>query len=171
MKQFGFAHTINEESLMKHSSQSLETIMSNPIVEKLYEERNTLWEQMKELNDREISENRSLDSAEKEQWDKMNDRMSEIDSRVNELALSKNLTKKQKKQGLCLNQSLLSKILLKLKKLMDKSFVLLLMEKFVLTTLKRDLTKSGDGGLVPQSFFDQIIAKLDENAVVRQLLQ
>ena len=44
--------------------------MSNPIVEKLYEERNTLWEQMKELNDREISENRSLDSAEKEQWDK-----------------------------------------------------------------------------------------------------
>ena len=39
--------------------------MSNPIVEKLYEERNTLWEQMKELNDREISENRSLDSAEK----------------------------------------------------------------------------------------------------------
>ena len=60
--------------------------MSNPIVEKLYEERNNLWEQMKELNDREISENRSLDSAEKEQWDKMNDRMSEIDSRVNELA-------------------------------------------------------------------------------------
>ena len=40
------------------------------IVEKLYEERNNLWEQMKDLNDREISENRSLDSAEKEQWDK-----------------------------------------------------------------------------------------------------
>ena len=39
------------------------------IVEKLYEERNNLWEQMKELNDREISENRSLDSAEKEQWE------------------------------------------------------------------------------------------------------
>ena len=34
---------------------------------------------------------------------------------------------------------------------------------------KRDLTKSGDGGLVPQSFFDQIIAKLDENAVVRSV--
>ena len=70
MKQFGFAHTISEESLMKHSSQFLGEIMSNPIVEKLYEERNNLWEQMKELNDREISENRSLDSAEKEQWDK-----------------------------------------------------------------------------------------------------
>ena len=39
--------------------------MQNPIVEKLYEERNNLWEQMKELNDREINENRSLDSAEK----------------------------------------------------------------------------------------------------------
>ena len=35
-------------------------------------------------------------------------------------------------------------------------------------TLKRDLTKSGDAGLVPQGFYDQIIAKLDENAVVRQ---
>ena len=68
--------------------------MSNPIVEKLYEERNTLWEQMKELNDREISENRSLDSAEKEQWDKMNDRMSEIDSRVNELASLEESNKK-----------------------------------------------------------------------------
>ena len=33
---------------------------------------------------------------------------------------------------------------------------------------KRDLTKSGDAGLVPQGFYDQIIAKLDENAVVRQ---
>ena len=68
--------------------------MSNPIVEKLYEERNTLWEQMKELNDREISENRSLDSAEKEQWDKMNDRMSEIDSRVSELASVEEANKK-----------------------------------------------------------------------------
>ena len=68
--------------------------MSNPIVEKLYEERNNLWEQMKELNDREISENRSLDSAEKEQWDKMNDRMSEIDSRVSELASLEESNKK-----------------------------------------------------------------------------
>jgi len=71
--------------------------MSNPIVEKLYEERNTLWEQMKELNDREISENRSLDSAEKEQWDTMNDRMSEIDSRVNELASLEESNKKSRR--------------------------------------------------------------------------
>ena len=33
---------------------------------------------------------------------------------------------------------------------------------------KRDLTKGGDAGLVPESFFDQIIAKLDESAAVRQ---
>ena len=33
---------------------------------------------------------------------------------------------------------------------------------------KRDLTVGSDGGLVPQGFYDQIIAKLDENAVVRQ---
>ena len=33
---------------------------------------------------------------------------------------------------------------------------------------KRDLTVAGDGGLVPQGFYDQIIAKLDENATVRQ---
>ena len=56
--------------------------MSNSIVEKLSDERNNLWEQMKELNDREINEERSLDATEKEQWDKMNDRMSEIDARV-----------------------------------------------------------------------------------------
>ena len=60
--------------------------MSNTIVEKLFEERNNLWEQMKELNDREIKEERSLDASEKEQWDKMNDRMSEIDARTQELA-------------------------------------------------------------------------------------
>ena len=94
MKQFDFATQQNEESLIKHSSQFLGEIMSNPIVEKLYEERNNLWEQMKELNDREISENRSLDSAEKEQWDTMNDRMSEIDSRVSELASLEESNKK-----------------------------------------------------------------------------
>ena len=41
---------------------------------------------MKELNDREIKEERSLDASEKEAWDKMNDRMSEIDARTSELA-------------------------------------------------------------------------------------
>ena len=57
--------------------------MSNPIVENLIEERAKLWDQMKELNDvRSIAEERSLDASEKEQWDKMNDRMSEIDARV-----------------------------------------------------------------------------------------
>ena len=68
--------------------------MSNPIVEKLFEERNNLWEQMKELNDREINEERSLDASEKEQWDKMNDRMSEIDARTQELASVEEANKK-----------------------------------------------------------------------------
>ena len=52
------------------------------IVDGLFEERAKLWDSMKELNDREIAEERSLDASEKEQWDKMNDRMSEIDARV-----------------------------------------------------------------------------------------
>ena len=68
--------------------------MSNSIVEKLSDERNNLWEQMKELNDREINEERSLDATEKEQWDKMNDRMSEIDARVQELASVEEANKK-----------------------------------------------------------------------------
>ena len=68
--------------------------MSNSIVEKLSDERNNLWEQMKELNDREINEERSLDASEKEQWDKMNDRMSEIDARTQELASVEEANKK-----------------------------------------------------------------------------
>ena len=94
--------------------------MSNPIVEKLYEERNTLWEQMKELNDREISENRSLDSAEKEQWDTMNDRMSEIDSRVNELASleesNKKADRKSTRSELQSHSDLVCRLLLEKKK-------------------------------------------------------
>ena len=68
--------------------------MSTSIVEKHSDERNNLWEQMKELNDREINEERSLDATEKEQWDKMNDRMSEIDARVQELASVEEANKK-----------------------------------------------------------------------------
>ena len=145
--------------------------MSNPIVEKLYEERNTLWEQMKELNDREISENRSLDSAEKEQWDKMNDRMSEIDSRVNELASLEESNKKAEEARAMFETA---------KPVIEEVAEEEMSDAKILRAFatgevrshnfeKRDLTKSGDGGLVPQSFFDQIIAKLDENAVVRSV--
>ena len=53
--------------------------MSNPLVENLIEEKQSLG-----INERierqQIAEERSLDASEKEQWDKMNDRMSEIDS-------------------------------------------------------------------------------------------
>jgi len=141
--------------------------MANSIVEKLYDERNNLWEQMKELNDREINENRSLDSAEKEQWDKMNDRMSAIDARVQELASVEEANKKSEEARAMFD----SKPVIE-KKAEQKS------EASILRKLaqgeirshnfeKRDLTKSGDAGLVPENFFDQIIAKLDENAVVR----
>ena len=64
------------------------------IVDGLFEERAKLWDSMKELNDREIAEERSLDASEKEQWDKMNDRMSEIDARVQELASVEEANKK-----------------------------------------------------------------------------
>ena len=145
--------------------------MQNPIVEKLYEERNNLWEQMKELNDREISENRSLDSAEKEQWDKMNDRMSEIDSRVNELASLEESNKKAEEARAMFD----SKPVIEEKKLEVAKTDGDILRAFATGEVrshnfeKRDLTKSGDGGLVPQGFFDQIIAKLDENAVVRSV--
>ena len=145
--------------------------MQNPIVEKLYEERNNLWEQMKELNDREINENRSLDSAEKEQWDKMNDRMSEIDSRVSELASLEESNKKAEEARAMFD----SKPVIEEKKLEVAKTDGDILRAFATGEVrshnfeKRDLTKSGDGGLVPQGFFDQIIAKLDENAVVRSV--
>ena len=144
--------------------------MSNPIVEKLYEERNTLWEQMKELNDREISENRSLDSAEKEQWDKMNDRMSEIDARVQELASVEEANKKSEEARAIFEASAPAPVI-KEETPESDSDLLRKLGKGEIRSLdieKRDLTKSGDAGLVPQGFYDQIIAKLDENAVVRQ---
>ena len=156
---------------MKHSSQFLGEIMSNPnIVEKLYEERNNLWEQMKELNDREISENRSLDSAEKEQWDKMNDRMSEIDSRVSELASLEESNKKAEE----------ARAMFETKPVIEEKADEEISDAKILRAFatgevrshnfeKRDLDKANDGGLVPQGFFDQIIAKLDENAVVRNV--
>ena len=144
--------------------------MSNPnIVEKLYEERNNLWEQMKELNDREISENRSLDSAEKEQWDKMNDRMSEIDARVQELASVEEANKKSE-ESRAIFETESAPVIEKEEAETDASILRKMAQGEVRSHNfeKRDLTKSGDGGLVPQGFYDQIIAKLDENAVVRQ---
>ena len=143
--------------------------MSNSIVENLYEERNNLWEQMKELNDREIKEERSLDASEKEQWDKMNERMSEIDSRVQELASVEEANKKSEEIRATFESS--APVIEKKAEAPSDADVLRSMAKGEVRSHnfeKRDLTKSADGGLVPQGFYDQIIAKLDENAVVRQ---
>ena len=143
--------------------------MSNSIVENLYEERNNLWEQMKELNDREIKEERSLDASEKEQWDKMNERMSEIDSRVQELASVEEANKKSEEIRATFESS--APVIEKKADAPSDDDVLRSMAKGEVRSHnfeKRDLTKSADGGLVPQGFYDQIIAKLDENAVVRQ---
>ena len=163
-----FSPTNNKErSIISRFSTILGEIMA--IVEKLYEERNNLWEQMKDLNDREISENRSLDSAEKEQWDKMNDRMSEIDARVQELASVEEANQKSEEARDLFD----SKPVVEEKKaevITDAS----ILRQFATGEVrshnfeKRDLDKANDGGLVPQGFFDQIIAKLDENAAVRQ---
>ena len=141
--------------------------MANPIVEKLYEERNNLWEQMKELNDREIEENRSLDSSEKEQWDKMNNRMSEIDSRVQDLvALQEANAKSEEARAMFDSKPVVEK---KAEEKSEASILRRMAQGEIRSHNfeKRDLTKSADGGLVPQGFYDQIIAKLDENAVVR----
>ena len=144
--------------------------MPNPIVEKLYEERANLWEQMKELNDREIKEERSLDASEKEQWDKMNDRMSEIDARTQELASVEEANKKSEESRAIFETTSAPVIEAKEEAPSDADILRSMATGEVRshTFEKRDLTVGSDGGLVPQGFFDQIIAKLDENAVVRQ---
>ena len=144
--------------------------MPNPIVEKLYEERANLWEQMKELNDREINEERSLDATEKEQWDKMNDRMSEIDARTQELASVEEANKKSEESRAIFETTSAPVIEAKEEAPSDADILRSMATGEVRshTFEKRDLTVGSDGGLVPQGFFDQIIAKLDENAVVRQ---
>ena len=145
--------------------------MSNPLVENLIEERAKLWESMKELNDREIAEERSLDASEKEQWDKMNDRMSEIDSRVSELASVEEANKKSEEARAIFEASAPAPVIKEEIAEPTDSEILRSMATGEVRSQnfeKRDLTKSGDAGLVPQGFYDQIIAKLDENAVVRQ---
>jgi HK97 family phage major capsid protein len=139
------------------------------IVDNLYEERAGLWEQMKELNDREIKEERSLDASEKEQWDKMNDRMSEIDARVQELASVEEANKKSE-ESRAIFETENAPVIEKEEAETDASILRKMATGEVRSHSfeKRDLTKSGDAGLVPQGFYDQIIAKLDENAVVRQ---
>ncbi len=145
--------------------------MSNPIVEKLYEERNNLWDQMKELNDREIKEERSLDASEKEAWDKMNDRMSEIDARTSELASVEEANQKSEEARAIFESSSPAPVIEKEVEAPSDASILRSMANGEIRSHnfeKRDLTKSGDAGLVPEGFYDQIIAKLDENAVVRQ---
>jgi len=141
------------------------------IVDGLFEERANLWESMKELNDREIAEERSLDASEKEQWDKMNDRMSEIDARVQELASVEEANKKSEEARAIFEANATSPVIEKEVEVETDASVLRKMATGEVRSHnfeKRDLTKSGDAGLVPQGFYDQIIAKLDENAVVRQ---
>ncbi|MDC0595540.1 phage major capsid protein [Acidimicrobiia bacterium] len=145
--------------------------MSNPIVEKLYEERNNLWDQMKELNDREINEERSLDASEKEAWDKMNDRMSEIDSRTSELATVEEANQKSEEARAIFESSSPAPVIEKEVEAPTDASILRQMANGEVRSHnfeKRDMSVGSDGGLVPQGFYDQIIAKLDENAVVRQ---
>jgi HK97 family phage major capsid protein len=145
--------------------------MSNPIVEKLYEERANLWDQMKELNDREIKEERSLDASEKEAWDKMNDRMSEIDARTSELASVEEANKKSEEARAIFEASSPAPVIEKEVEAPTDASILRSMANGEVRSHnfeKRDLTVGSDGALVPQGFYDQIVAKLDENAVVRQ---
>ncbi len=145
--------------------------MSNPIVEKLYEEIANLWDQMKELNDREIKEERSLDASEKEAWDKMNDRMSEIDARTSELASVEEANKKSEEARAIFEASSPAPVIEKEVEAPTDASILRSMANGEVRSHnfeKRDLTVGSDGGLVPQGFYDQIVAKLDENAVVRQ---
>ena len=124
------------------------------IVDGLIEERANLWESMKELNDREIAEERSLDASEKEQWDKMNDRMSEIDARVQELASVEEANKKSE-EARAIFEANSAPVIEKEAEVETDASVLRKMATGEVRSHnfeKRDLTKSGDGGLVPQGF-------------------
>ena len=87
------------------------TEINMQLIEKLQEERNKLWEDMKELNDREMNEERTLDATEKESWDKMNDRMSEIDARVSELVDLEEANKKAEENRSFLEDSTTSPVI------------------------------------------------------------
>lgn len=55
------------------------------MIKGLIVERAQTWEQAKELLDRETNETRSLDATEREQYERMNGRLGELDARIEEL--------------------------------------------------------------------------------------
>jgi HK97 family phage major capsid protein len=149
------------------------TEINMQLIEKLQEERNKLWEDMKELNDREMNEERTLDATEKESWDKMNDRMSEIDARVSELVDLEEANKKAEENRSFLEDSTTSPVIETKEEPMETDADIIRSlangERRSHKFEKRDLTVGSDGGLVPQGFFDQLIAVIDEFAVVRNV--
>tara|TARA_Y100000591_G_scaffold202153_1_gene174885 strand:+ start:1 stop:1047 length:1047 start_codon:yes stop_codon:yes gene_type:complete len=100
----------------------------------------------------------------------MNDRMSEIDARTQELASVEEANKKSEESRAIFETTSAPVIEAKEEAPSDADILRSMATGEVRshTFEKRDLTVGSDGGLVPQGFFDQIIAKLDENAVVRQ---
>ena len=149
------------------------TEINMQLIEKLQEERNKLWEDMKELNDREMNEERTLDATEKESWDKMNDRMSEIDARVSELVDLEEANKKAEENRSFLEDSTTAPVIEAKEEPMETDADIIRSlasgERRSHKFEKRDLTVGSDGGLVPQGFFDQLIAVIDEFAVVRNV--
>ena len=148
--------------------------MANSLVNKLIEERNSVWEKMKDLNDLEINEERNLDAEEKKQWDEMNDRINEIDSRMKDLVAIEEANKEAESNRAVFENSEAPQMIEEKEEVGEPS------DSDILRSMaqgevrshnfeKRDLTVGADGGIVPQGFFDQIIAKIDEQAIMRQL--
>ena len=148
--------------------------MANSLVEKLNEERNSVWEKMKDLNDREINEERNLDAEEKKQWDTMNDRINEIDSRMKDLVTLEEANKKAESNRAVFETSEAPQMIEEKEEAgepADSDIIRSMAQGEVRSHSfeKRDMSVGSDGGIVPQGFYDQIIAKIDEQAIMRQL--
>ncbi len=143
---------------------------------KLVEDRNIIWNDMKNLNDREVEEKRSLNSEEQQTWDTMSQDLDALDKRIKDLH---DLDKKNKEaearreEILSSNQAVAE---------MDPEVE---EEKRAINPLRalangeirnhtfekedRDLTSATAGGVIPQSFFDQVTAVMDAVGVMRNL--
>ena len=139
------------------------------VIKKLQESRNHNWEEAKKLNDLAVSENRDFTGEEQAQWDKLNNSMNDLDKRIKEItALEENA---KETEGIVERYASAPKEEASapveksaLRKLADGEI-----KEHRFTREQRDLTSSNAGGVVPQSFYDQITAVMESIGPLRTL--
>ena len=143
---------------------------------KLVEDRNKVWHQMKELNDREQEEKRSLTSEEQESWDNMSNDLDALDKRINELhdLDKKNQEAEQRREEILSSTQVIADMVdpeeeekrdfNPLRALANGEI-----RSHTFNKEERDMNLTNSAGLVPQSFFDQVTAVMDTVGVMRNL--